>query len=67
MFNVLLRDICAALLQSDVNVRLVKQLRDNIKSGIDFNMMAGGLNKRKMIQSAVFEELVKVYKSIFLT
>ena len=27
---------------------------------IDFDEMAGGLNKRRMIQSAVFKELVKV-------
>ena len=27
---------------------------------IDFDEMAAGLNKRRMIQSAVFKELVKV-------
>lgn len=30
------------------------------RSVIDFDEMAGGLNKRRMIQSAVFKELVKV-------
>ena len=29
------------------------------RSVIDFDEMAGGLNKRRMIQSAVFKELVK--------
>lgn len=56
----MLKEICAALLESDVNIRLVKQLRENVKSVIDFDDMAGGLNKRRMIQSAVFKELIKV-------
>ena len=30
------------------------------RSVIDFDEMAGGLNKRRMIQSSVFKELVKV-------
>lgn len=56
----MLKDICAALLQSDVNIILVKQLRENVRSVIDFNTMAGGLNKRRMIQCAVFKEMMKV-------
>ena len=32
----------------------------NKRSAIDFEEMASGLNKRKMIQSAVFKELVNV-------
>jgi hypothetical protein len=31
VLDAMLKDICAALLESDVNVRLVKQLRTNIK------------------------------------
>ena len=61
VLNAMLKEICAALLESDVNIRLVKQLRENVKSVIDFDDMAGGLNKRRMIQSAVFKELIKVY------
>lgn len=56
----MLKEICAALLEADVNIRLVKQLRENVRAVIDFDEMAGGLNKRRMIQSAVFKELVKV-------
>lgn len=56
----MLKEICAALLEGDVNIRLVKQLRENVRSVIDFDEMAAGLNKRKMIQSAVFKELVKL-------
>lgn len=57
----MLKDICAALLEANVNVMLVKKLRENVRNVIDFDEMAGGLNKRRMIQSAVFKELVKVY------
>lgn len=56
----MLKEICAALLEADVNIRLVKKLRENVRTVIDFDDMAGGLNKRRMIQSAVFKELVKV-------
>lgn len=56
----MLKEICAALLEADVNIRLVKQLRENVRAVIDFEEMAGGLNKRRMIQSAVFKELVKL-------
>lgn len=56
----MLKDIGRALIEADVNVRLVKKLRDNVKNAIDFDDMAGGLNKRKMIQSAVFKELVNL-------
>lgn len=56
----MLKEICTALLEADCNIRLVKQLRENVKAVIDFEEMAGGLNKRRMIQSAVFKELVKV-------
>jgi signal recognition particle subunit SRP54 len=56
----MLKEICSALLSADVNVLLVKKLRDNVRSVIDFEDMAAGLNKRRMIQSAVFKELVKL-------
>lgn len=60
VLNSMLKEICSALLEADVNVRLVKQLRENVRSVIDFEEMAGGLNKRRMIQSSVFKELVKL-------
>lgn len=60
VLNAMLKDICSALLAADVNVVLVKKLRENVRSVIDFEDMAAGLNKRRMIQSAVFKELVKL-------
>lgn len=56
----LLKEICTALLESDVNIRLVKQLRENVRKVIDFDEMAAGLNKRRMIMMAVFQELCKL-------
>ncbi|KAJ4918447.1 hypothetical protein JOQ06_000757 [Pogonophryne albipinna] len=46
--------------EADVNIRLVKQLRENVKAAIDLEEMASGLNKRRMIQHSVFKELVKL-------
>ncbi|XP_066147930.1 signal recognition particle subunit SRP54 [Euwallacea fornicatus] len=60
VLNGMLKEICAALLEADVNIKMVKALRENVRAVIDFEEMAGGLNKRRMIQSAVFKELVKL-------
>ncbi|XP_068086030.1 signal recognition particle subunit SRP54 [Anabrus simplex] len=60
VLNSMLKEICTALLEADVNIRLVKKLRENVRAVIDFDEMAGGLNKRRMIQTAVFKELVKL-------
>eukprot|EP00041_Stephanoeca_diplocostata_P011177 m.181295 g.181295 ORF g.181295 m.181295 type:complete len:534 (-) comp18448_c0_seq1:145-1746(-) len=58
--NDMLKEICGALLYADVNVRLVKKLRENIKNVIDFEEMAVGLNKQRIIQRSVFTELCKL-------
>jgi len=56
----LLKEISRALVAADVDIKLVNQLRENVKQVIDFEEMAQGLNKRRMIQMAVFQELVKL-------
>lgn len=56
----LLKNIAHALLSADVNINLVKKLRDQVKNSINFEEMAQGLNKRRMIQMVVFQELVKL-------
>lgn len=63
----MLKELCLALIEADVNIVLVKKLRENVRSVIDFEEMAGGLNKRRMIQSAVFKELIKVRNAQFST
>ena len=39
-----------ALMQSDVNIRMIKDLRENIKSSCNLDELAAGVNKRKHIQ-----------------
>ncbi|KAK2701854.1 hypothetical protein QYM36_019508 [Artemia franciscana] len=56
----LLKKIATALIEADVNIRQVLQLRENVKSAISFNDQAAGLNKQQMIQTAVFRELLKL-------
>lgn len=31
VLNAMLKEVCAALLEADVNIKLVKQLRENVK------------------------------------
>ena len=54
----MLNEISRALLQSDVNIHLVKKLCVNVRGVINFDGTASGLNKKYMIQKAVFNELV---------
>ncbi|CAF0813666.1 unnamed protein product [Adineta ricciae] len=60
VLNEALGEICRALLEADVNVLLVKQLRENVKKAINLEETAVGLNKRRLIQSAVVKELVRL-------
>ena len=55
-----MKEVCKALLEADVNIRLVKQLKDGVKAQIDLEDMGSGLNKRRVIQTAVYKELVKI-------
>ncbi len=60
VLNNLLKEICTALIESDVNIKLVKQLRENVKKAINFDELAAGINKRNLIEGAVFKELVRI-------
>jgi signal recognition particle GTPase len=42
--------LAMALLQADVDIRLVKQMQNNIKTACAMEETAAGTNKRKMIQ-----------------
>ena len=57
LLDQVLKEICAALLESDVNVRLVQAVRKNIKDIVNLQELAVGVNKRKIIQKAVLDEL----------
>lgn len=58
-----LKEICTALLQSDVNVKLVANLRNAVKKRVNVEELATGLNKRKIIEKAVFDELCSMLDS----
>ncbi|KAK6462710.1 signal recognition particle 54 kDa protein [Scheffersomyces coipomensis] len=58
--NQMIKDICSALLESDVNIKLVVKLRDNIKLKIKSDLSTSGNNmneKRKKLQKIIYDEL----------
>ncbi|KAM7212863.1 SRP54-type protein, GTPase domain containing protein [Rhypophila decipiens] len=59
-FDAMIKQICSALLEADVNVRLVGQLRKSIKSTVNFKELPPAVNKKRLIQKAVFDELVRL-------
>ncbi|EDU42541.1 signal recognition particle 54 kDa protein [Pyrenophora tritici-repentis Pt-1C-BFP] len=56
----MVKEISNALVEADVNVKLVMNLRQSIKRTVDFKHLAPGVNKKRLIQKAVFDELVKM-------
>lgn len=56
----MIKEICAALLEADVNVKLVGTLRKSIKATVNFRDIPPAVNKKRLIQKAVFDELVKL-------
>ncbi|KAF7123394.1 hypothetical protein RHSIM_Rhsim12G0190500 [Rhododendron simsii] len=58
--NDCLNEITRALLQSDVQFKLVRDMQTNIKKIVNLDDLAAGHNKRKIIQQAIFNELCKM-------
>jgi signal recognition particle subunit SRP54 len=56
----MLNEISHALLEADVNVRLVQKLSNSIKTQVNFKDLPPAVNKKRLIQKAVFDELVKL-------
>lgn len=52
----LIKDICAALLQSDVNIKQVKRLKDSIKAKTE--KAPSGVNLKKLVHKTIFDSLV---------
>lgn len=48
----MLKLITKALLQADVNVKMVSTIRKNIKANLELQEDAPGINRRKLIQQA---------------
>jgi signal recognition particle subunit SRP54 len=59
-FNALLKEICGALLESDVQVKLVRQLRDNVKLAVSLEDASSGANRRRLIQKSIVDQLVQM-------
>lgn len=53
----LLSQVSLALLESDVNSKLVETLQHRVRSTVDLKSCPPGANKRKLIQKVVFDEL----------
>ena len=60
VLNAILKEICGALLESDVQVKLVRQLRDNVKLAVNLEDSAAGANRRRLIQKAVVDQLIQM-------
>lgn len=56
----LMNDIARALLQADVNISIVKSLQQSIKTELALSEGGAGLNKRKILQNAVFNGICKI-------
>lgn len=56
----MIKEIASALLEADVNVRLVQQLRKSIKATVNFKELPPAVNKKRLIQKSVFDELVNL-------
>ena len=54
VLNECLNEITRALLQSDVQFKLVRDMQTNIKKIVNLDDLAAGHNKRKIIQQVFF-------------
>ena len=58
VLNAMLKEVCRALMEADVNIRSVKQLKDNVKQAIDFDEVAqGDLTNMFMIKYLLYNYL----------
>ncbi|KAI5950783.1 SRP54 [Candida jiufengensis] len=62
----MIKDICSALLESDINVKLVAKLRGNIRNKIEEENVikeSSSQNKRKKLQKIIYDELCALVDS----
>lgn len=59
-FDGMIKEISNALIEADVNIKLVSTLRKSIKSSVKFNDLPAHANKKRIIQKAVFDALVDI-------
>jgi len=61
--NKMLNTIATALLMSDVDVKLVKKMQQDVKESCAIDQMASGVNKRKVVQQSVIKALTDLLGS----
>merc|ERR1711865_352579 len=66
LLDEVLKEIAAALLQADVNVKYVSELRSNVKKRVLMESDAGGLNKRKLIQKVLWRSWCGLFHAIVI-
>lgn len=59
-FDGMIKEISNALVEADVNIKLVSTLRKSIKSSVKFSELPPHANKKRIIQKAVFDALVDI-------
>nr|POE72926.1 signal recognition particle 54 kda protein like [Quercus suber] len=59
-FDGMIKEICNALMEADVNISLVKSLRLSIIKAVKFQELPPHANKKRIIQKAVFDALVDI-------
>jgi signal recognition particle subunit SRP54 len=59
-FDGMIKEISNALVEADVNIKLVASLRKQIKASVKFNELPAHANKKRIIQKAVFDALVDI-------
>src|SRR5947209_7111553 len=55
-----LKDVCKALLEADVNVKLVQTLRKNVKETVNLKKLPPGVNKQRIIHRALMDEMCRL-------
>lgn len=50
----MVKEICNALVEADVNIKLVAGLRASIRKSVNFKDIAPGVNKKRVIQKVTY-------------
>lgn len=59
----MVKEICNALVEADVNIKLVAGLRNSIKKSVNFKELAPGVNKKRVIQKVRTPKTPKLHES----
>jgi signal recognition particle subunit SRP54 len=60
VLNTILKDISRALLEADVNIKVVGQLRKKVKEGVNLEEIPAGVNRQKLIRKTIIDSLVEM-------